>query len=149
MKSQKKKTVWLLDNLTDETIQQKLDQLSLYLGNFRRLVKISILHLSEIVDVHKSCLGPNSLRPGTQISSVMKYFFSIIELNDMHLHTSHVLKLLWQCRMENKELIIKVVDPDRPLEKDEYLLLQQKRHYTPPEISPEEKLKGIDRKKPR
>lgn len=129
MKSQKKKTVWLLDNLTDKAMQHKLDQLSLYLTRFRKLLKMSILHLSEIADVHKSCLGLNSLRPGTQISSIMKYFFSIIELNGMHLHTSHILELLWQCRAENKELVIKVVDPDRPLEKDEYLLLRQKKNF--------------------
>lgn len=127
MKSQKKKTVWLLDDLTDAAIQQKLNQLSWYLCQFRRLVKISILHFSEIADVHKSCLGPNALRPRTQISSIMKYFFSVIELNGMHLHTAHVLQLLWRCRMENKELVIKVVKPDSPLGEDEYLLLRQKK----------------------
>ena len=127
MKSQKENHVWLVDDLTNEAIQQKLDQLSLYLSSFRRLLKISILHFSEAVGVHKSCLAPNGLRPGTQISSIMKYFFSVLEMNGMHLHTSHILMLLWKCRMENKELIIKVVKPGQQLGEDEYLLLKQKK----------------------
>ena len=106
MKSLKENHVWLVDDLTNEAIQQKLDQLSLYLGSFRRLLKISILHFSEAVGVHKSCLAPNGLRPGAQISSIMKYFFSVLEMNGMHLPTSHLLMLLWNCRMENTDLII-------------------------------------------
>lgn len=125
MKSQKKNHVWLVNDLTYEAIQQKLDQLILYLGRFRRLTEISNLHFSEAVGIHKSCL--NVLRPRTQVGSIMKYFFSVIEMNDMHLHTSHILMLLWKCRMENKELIIKVVEPGQQLKENEYLLLEQKK----------------------
>lgn len=137
MRSQEKKQIWLLDDLTDKAIQQRLSMLSAMLSEFRVRLRISVQHLSELMDVHKSCFSSDSPRPDSKVSSTVKYLFAMLELNGMHLHTESLLDLIRQCRNERKELIIRIVDADKPLGKDEYMLLRQKKNYTPPPEEPE------------
>ena len=56
---------------------------------------------------------------------------------DGQVTTESLLDLIRQCRNERKELIIRIVDADKPLGKDEYMLLRQKKNYTPLPEEPE------------
>lgn len=107
------------------------------LSEFRGRLKISIQHLSELLDLHKSCFSPDSPRPDSKVSSTLKYFFAMLELNGMRMHTESLPDLIRQCRKERKELIIRIVDADKPLGKDEYILLRQKKNFTPQPDEPE------------
>ena len=111
MRSQEKKQIWLLDDLTDKAIQQRLSMLGAMLSEFRVRLRISVQHLSELMDVHKSCFSPDSPRPDSKVSSTVKYLFAMLELNGMHLHTESLLDLIRQCRNERKELIIRIAQP--------------------------------------